>query len=74
MGEKQVTPTLLQKLVAAMQSRKFWALIVAIGFALFAYLHGDVTAIEGLQTSVYSLVAYMLSVAFEDGMARMGKL
>jgi len=73
-GSKTITPTLLKKLIGVLESRKFWALVVAIGFALYAYLHGDVSALEALQVSTYSLIGYILSVAFEDGMARMGKL
>lgn len=69
-GSKSINPVWLQKLIVVLESRKFWALVIAVGLAVSAYLHGDVSALEALQVSVTALVGYTASVAFEDGMLR----
>lgn len=56
----------VDKLKAVLKSRKFWAAIAALLLAFF----GERAGVDGatLQNAIYTLIAYILGVALDDGL------
>lgn len=54
------------KLIQLLRSRKFWAAVAALLLALF----GERAGVDGatLQNTIYTLIAYILGTALEDGL------
>lgn len=62
----------MEKVLALLKSRKFWALVVAIVAAASLLATGQVTTWEFLQALVAALAAYSTGVAIEDAGMRIG--
>jgi len=55
----------MDKLKALLQSRKFWALILAMVGIWASYFSGAITAPEAINASVAALAGYMIGTGIE---------
>lgn len=62
MGE----PELKSKILMVLQSRKFWAALLAVLASVGACLYGEITVWQMIQAIVASAAAYATGVAIED--------
>jgi hypothetical protein len=58
----------MDKLPNLLKSRKFWASVTALAFAVF----GERAGVDGaeLNSAIGVLIAYILGTALEDGLSR----
>ena len=63
----------LIKVLGILQSRKFWALAVAIAVAGQQFSAGNLPADQFVLAVVTAVVAYIFGTALEDGLARHGQ-
>ena len=64
----------MDKLLALLKSRKFWAAIVALGFIILKALRPDFPISQDQITElVWVLMAYILGTGLEDSRARIAK-
>ena len=54
------------KLESLLKSRKFWALIIALGSILSGYLSGNMAAAPAIQAAIAALAAYMVGTGLES--------
>lgn len=57
---------LLEKLKYLFQSRKFWALFLALVTIAAGYAQGGISEWQAVQAAVVALAAYSTGVAIED--------
>ena len=62
----------MEKILALLKSRKFWALVIAIVTAASLLATGQVTTWEFLQALIAALAAYSTGVAIEDAGLHIG--
>ncbi len=62
----------MEKVVALLKSRKFWALVIAVVTAASLMATGQIGTWEFLQALVAALAAYSTGVAIEDAGHHMG--
>lgn len=63
----------MEKLLALLKSRKFWALVLAVVTAASLTATGQIGAWEFVQAVVAALAAYSTGVAIEDAGFHIGK-
>ena len=56
----------MDKLKALLQSRKFWALVLALVSIAAGFAQGGITEWQAVQAAVSALAAYSIGVAIED--------
>lgn len=62
----------MDKLYQLLQSRKFWALVIALVAIAAGFAQGEVSEWQAIQAAVAALAAYSTGVALEDGLSRRG--
>ena len=61
---------LVVKALGVVQSRKFWALLLAVVTARLSQVDGTLTSAQFVLAVTSAVVAYIFGVALEDGLAR----